>query len=108
MRTRSTTIIVGALMLAVAGTATAQMSADVLQPSQQRGGGTECQAGYTSIRANTLDGGMVCVQCPTGYKAPEYNTMIVTHAVNGYAVCVACRKGRPDFNPDTKGYVCRE
>lgn len=107
MRTSLIAAVFGSLMLAATG-ATAQMSADVLQPSQQSGGGSTCQAGYTSIRANTLDGGMVCLKCPPRYQAPEFNTMLVMHAVNGIAVCVACRTGKPDFNPQTQGYVCRE
>jgi len=106
MRTRLIAAVVVSLMLAATG-ATAQMSADVLQPSQQNGGGSTCQPGYTSIRASN-DGGMVCLKCPPRYQAPEFNTILVTHAVNGYAVCVACRTGTPDFNPQTKGYVCRE
>jgi predicted secreted protein len=107
MRTRSIATIVGLLMLVVTGAATAAMSADVMQTSQQYGGGTSCQSGYTSIRASN-DGGMVCVQCPPGYNAPKYKTIVVNHAVNGYAVCVACRTGSPNFNADSQGYDCPE
>lgn len=107
MKTRSISAIVGSLILAVTGPVVAQMSADgVLQPTQQSGGGSTCQSGYTSIRASN-GGGMVCLKCPTGYKAPEYTTILVNHADNGYAVCVACRKGTPAYNPATKGYICR-